>query len=78
MGFSGKQIIHPNQVKPVQEVFTPSNTEIQQARRLIDAFERHQAEGRGAFELDGKMVDAPIIKNAKRILSRYRKIEGKY
>jgi citrate lyase beta subunit len=72
MGFAGKQIIHPNQVAPVQEAFTPSQAAIAQAMRLIQAFEQHQAAGVGAFVLDGKMVDAPVIKSAERILDLAR------
>lgn len=72
MGFSGKQIIHPNQVQPVQEIFTPSQEAIQSALELMEAFERHQREGRGAFAIDGKMVDAPMIKAAERVLEKAR------
>ena len=72
MGFSGKQIIHPNQVSPVQTAFTPSDETIADAQRLMEAFEAHQQSGRGAFALEGKMVDAPIIKTAERVLERAR------
>ena len=72
MGFAGKQIIHPRQVVPVQEVFTPSETEIAQALRVVEAFASHQASGKGAFALDGKMVDAPVVKAAERVLGRAR------
>lgn len=72
MGFAGKQIIHPNQVVPVQEAFTPSDEAIEHARRLVAAFEQHQAEGAGAFAMDGKMVDAPVVKAAERVLERAR------
>jgi citrate lyase beta subunit len=70
MGFSGKQIIHPNQVNPVQESYTPSPEAIAQAERVLEAFARYQAEGVGAFVMDGKMVDAPIVKAAQRVLDR--------
>jgi citrate lyase beta subunit len=70
MGFSGKQIIHPNQVNPVLESYTPSPEAIAQAERVLDAFARYQAEGVGAFVMDGKMVDAPIVKAAQRVLDR--------
>lgn len=70
MGFSGKQIIHPNQVIPVQNTFTPSPEAIDQATRVIRAFEEYQKHGTGAFALDGKMIDAPIIKIAQRVLQR--------
>jgi citrate lyase beta subunit len=70
MGFSGKQVIHPSQVMPVQAAFTPAPAAVAQARRLLEAFDVHQREGRGAFALDGKMVDMPVIKAARRILER--------
>jgi citrate lyase subunit beta-like protein len=68
MAFAGKQIIHPNQVAPVQEAFTPSEEAIAQALRLMQAFEEHQQAGKGAFALDGKMIDAPIVKAAERVI----------
>ncbi|GAP11620.1 citrate lyase beta subunit [Bellilinea caldifistulae] len=72
MGFTGKQIIHPNQVQPVQEAFTPSEEAIQSAMRIIEAAQVYQEAGKGAFSLDGKMVDAPVIKSALRVLERAR------
>jgi citrate lyase beta subunit len=72
LGYSGKQIIHPNQVNPVQTSFTPSDEAIAQAQQLMEAFASHQESGRGAFALDGKMIDAPIIKAAERVLERAR------
>ena len=70
LGFSGKQIIHPNQVAPVQEAFTPSDEAIAYAQRVVDAFSASQREGRGAFALDGKMIDMPLLKNAQKVLDR--------
>ncbi len=72
MGFSGKQIIHPDQVEPVQAAFTPSDDAIARARQVVEAFEAHQAEGTGAFAVDGKMVDMPIVKAAQRVLEKAR------
>ncbi|HEX2997376.1 MAG TPA: CoA ester lyase [Anaerolineales bacterium] len=69
-GFSGKQIIHPNQVVTVQEAFTPSNEAIEYARRVVSAFEASQKDGKGAFALDGKMIDMPLLKNAQHVLDR--------
>jgi len=71
-GFSGKQIIHPNQVEPVQEAFTPSDDAIARAQRLVETFEASQAEGRGAYALDGKMIDLPLLKSAQNVLERAR------
>jgi len=72
MGFSGKQIIHPNQVAPVQEAFTPSDEAISNALHLMETFTSYQNAGQGAFASGGKMIDAPIIKSAQRVLERAR------
>ena len=76
LGYDGKQVIHPNQVDPVQEAFTPSDDEISAAKAIIEAFESHQEKGKGAFALDGKMIDAPLIKSAQAVLERGR-VAGK-
>jgi len=70
LGFSGKQIIHPNQVSVVQEAFTPSDEAIAYAKRIIETFEASQKEGKGAYSLDGKMIDMPVLKNAQKVLAR--------
>jgi citrate lyase beta subunit len=70
LGFSGKQIIHPNQVQAVQEAFTPSAEAIAYARRIVETFEASQKEGKGAYALDGKMIDMPLLKNAQKVLAR--------
>lgn len=70
MGFAGKQIIHPAQIEPVQRAFTPSEDEVRQAQELIRAFEASVANGKGAFGLDGRMVDMPVIRRAENVLSR--------
>jgi citrate lyase beta subunit len=70
MGFSGKQIIHPSQVNPVQEAFTPDDESIAYARRVIETFEESQREGKGAYALDGKMIDMPLLKAAQGVMAR--------
>lgn len=70
LGYSGMQIIHPDQIVPVLEAFTPDPAAVESARRIVQAYREHQAEGRGAFALDGKMVDLPIVKAAERVLAR--------
>ena len=72
LGYTGKQVIHPNQVAPVQEAFTPDEAAIESARQLVDAFESHQARGSGAFALDGRMIDKPLVMAAERVLERAR------
>ncbi len=72
LGFTGKQIIHPSQVEPVQKAFTPNDAAIAHARRIVETFEASQAKGAGAYALDGKMIDRPLLKNAQKVLERAR------
>lgn len=70
MAYTGKQAIHPNQIGPIQEAFSPSDEAIAHARRVVEAAAQNQAAGVGAFNLDGKMVDAPVVRAAERVLER--------
>ena len=70
LGFSGKQVIHPDQVAAVQEAFTPSAEAIAYAQRVVETFENSQREDKGAYALDGKMIDMPLLKNAQKVLER--------
>jgi citrate lyase beta subunit len=72
MGYTGKLAIHPRQVSVIQQVFTPTATQIDHARRLIEAHDEHQANARGVFVFEGKMVDMPMIRAAKSVLHRAR------
>jgi len=73
MGFTGKQAIHPDQVKTIQELFSPSSQEQEKARRIIEGYNNHLKVGLGAFNLDGKMIDLPVVKWAEKILARAKK-----
>jgi len=68
LGFSGKGVINPRQIGPVHRVFSPSDEEIAQAKRIVAAAEEAEAQGSGAVALDGKMVDRPVLARAERIL----------
>ena len=68
-GFQGKICIHPNQVQPCHEVFTPTEAEITQARRIIEAFEEGERQGQAAIQLDGKFIDYPIVAQARRTVA---------
>ncbi len=68
LGFDGVGCIHPRQVRVVHQVFTPSAAEVEQARRIVDAFAVAQATGLGVVAVDGKMVDAPVVERARRTL----------
>ena len=73
MGFTGKQVIHPAQVEPVQRAFTPDDETIHKAQALLAEYEQHTGQGRGAFATStGDMVDAPVIKMAQNVLARAR------
>ena len=72
LGFTGKQIIHPAQIEPVQSAFTPNDKAIAHAKRIVETFEASQKEGKGAYALDGKMIDMPLLKNAQKVLDRAR------
>ena len=65
LGYTGKLCIHPSQLAPVNGAFTPSAEEVARSRRIVKAAETH---GTGALMLDGKMVDTPVIRIAKRIV----------
>ncbi|KAK5725089.1 hypothetical protein LTR17_013288 [Elasticomyces elasticus] len=69
-GFNGKQCIHPSQVEVVQEVFSPSIVEAEWAVRVVIADQKADAQGRGAWTLDGKMIDVPVVGKAKAIVAR--------
>ena len=71
MGFTGKQVIHPNQVEVVQRMFSPSESKVDWAVRILVANEKAVKDGRGAWTLDGKMIDAPIIKIAEKLVSLF-------
>ena len=68
IGFKGKFAIHPAQVDIINEVFSPSPEEIENARRVIKAFEEAERVGRGSTSLDGKVVDVPVVKRAQQLL----------
>ncbi len=70
MAYDGKMVIHPRQVEIAQRVFAPSPEEIERALRVIRAHEEAQAAGLGAFALDGKMVDMPVVKAAENIVRK--------
>lgn len=70
LGFNGKQCIHPSQVEAVQRAFAPSKQELQWAARILMANLKADKQGRGAWTLDGKMIDAPVVGRARSILSK--------
>jgi len=72
LGYDGKLAIHPAQVAPINEAFTPDSERVEWARRVLAAHEEAQTDGRGVFAVDGEMVDAPLVAQAERIRERAR------
>lgn len=71
-GFQGKLLIHPIQIEPCNEVFTPTEEEIVYAKRLIEAFEEAERTGSAVFQFEGNLVDYPMLERAKRICALAR------
>lgn len=67
LGFGSKLAIHPDQIEIINETFSPSQEEIEEAKRIMEIVKNN---GTAVFQLDGKMIDEPIIKKAERILNK--------
>jgi citrate lyase subunit beta/citryl-CoA lyase len=74
-GFDGAGCIHPGQVKIVNEEYTPSEAEVAYARKVIRMDKEAAAAGRGSFQIDGKMIDIPVVVRAERLIRRYEAIK---
>lgn len=68
MGFQGKLCIHPEQVGPVNEVFTPTDAEVTRARAVVAAFAEAEASGSASIQLDGQFIDYPVVIQARRVI----------
>ena len=69
LGFDGKSVINPRQVRLVKEIFTPTEKEIKQAERVLAAYKEALGRNSGVIALDGKMIDTPIVNRAERVLA---------
>jgi len=72
LGYDGKVTIHPSQVPVVNDAFTPDDEDIEWARRVLDAAEEAEREGRGVFRVGDEMIDAPLVARAERVRERAR------
>ncbi|KKY26092.1 putative citrate lyase subunit beta [Diplodia seriata] len=70
LGFNGKQLIHPSQVDVAQSAFAPGEEEAEWAVRVVVADEKADEAGRGAWTLDGKMIDKPVVGKARAIVRK--------
>jgi len=75
-GFGGKFCIYPAQVAVVNGVFSPSPQEVAKARRIVEAFDAAEREGKAAIRVDGAFVDYPIVYRARRVLDNHRRAAG--
>ena len=69
LGFQGKLCVHPNQIETCNDVFSPTLEEILYAEKIVRAFEKAVAQGVAAIQFEGKLIDAPVVKRAQRILA---------
>jgi citrate lyase subunit beta/citryl-CoA lyase len=70
LGYAAKQAIHPSQIPLIHTVFTPTADEVAWARRVVAAYEEAISQGTGAINLDGKLIDVPMVERARRVLER--------
>ena len=70
LGFKGASCIHPTQVPVLNRCFSPTEEEIDYARRVIEVYEETEASGRASVSLDGKMIDIPIVDRARTLIAR--------
>jgi len=77
LGIEGKWAIHPSQIELANQVFSPPEAEVQRARRILDALEQAAREGKGAAQLDGKMIDAASARMANVVVEMAQAIAGK-
>ena len=75
LGFTGASVIHPSQIEILNAEFRPSPEEVQQARKVVTVFEAAAGGNQGAIQVDGKMVDIPVVERARGILARHDAIE---
>ena len=77
LGCEGKWAIHPSQVELANQVFTPSDAEVERARRILEAMEQGAKEGKGAVSLDGRLIDAASIRMAQNLITKIEQIAAR-
>jgi citrate lyase subunit beta/citryl-CoA lyase len=75
-GFQGRLCVHPDQIGPVNEAYLPSAEEVSRAERIVAAFEAAEAKGEAAIQVDGQMIDYPIVHRARALLEAVRKAKA--
>lgn len=70
LGFQGKLAIHPEQLSVIHDSFQPTATEVEEAKRIVEAYEDGLRQGSGAVQVGGMMVDRPVVERAQRLLKQ--------
>lgn len=76
LGFSGQLVLHPTQIEIANEIFTPSEAEVAEARRIIEAIEASAKDGHGVTLLDGRLVGPPMEKRARKVVDKWERIRS--
>ena len=76
LGCEGKWAIHPTQIDLANECFSPSEDEVTKAKRILEAMEEAQKEGKGAVALDGRLIDIASIKQAEVMVQKSEQIKA--
>lgn len=76
LGFGGKLVIHPNQIDPVNRIFSPSEEEVARARAIVEAFAEAERQGKASIRVGEEFVDYPIVQRAQQVLAEYERIQA--
>jgi citrate lyase subunit beta/citryl-CoA lyase len=76
-GFQGRLCVHPDQIAPVNRAYLPSDAEVAQAERIVAAFKEAEARGAAAIQVEGQMIDYPVVHRAQALLDSVRAARGK-
>mmetsp|Transcript_5406 Transcript_5406/g.7965 ORF Transcript_5406/g.7965 Transcript_5406/m.7965 type:complete len:134 (+) Transcript_5406:98-499(+) len=72
-GFTGKFAIHPNQISVINDQFGVTEEQYQEATRVVEAYEKAASTSRGSLQIEGRMVDQPVLKQFQSIIRRYKR-----
>jgi citrate lyase subunit beta/citryl-CoA lyase len=76
-GFQGRLCVHPDQIAPVNAAYLPSDEEVARAERIVAAFAEAEAKGAAAIQVDGQMIDYPVVHRARTMLEAVREVRKK-
>jgi citrate lyase subunit beta/citryl-CoA lyase len=74
LGFQGKLVIHPSQLDITNQVYSPTAQEVTSAKKVVEAFDLAEQQGLAAIQVEGKLVDYPVVIKARQILARAQSI----